>query len=172
MLVTSAVPGEGKTALATALGRLAACSGKRVLLIDCDLRHPQVGRSLGQTSEHGIVELWEGRATIEQAFHFDEPSGLMFLPATGSVPFPGVILGSDFLRQLVEQARQQFDLVLFDSPPVGIVSDAMAAVGAGRRDHHDGPLGEDTAFRGSGRREEARGAGSASAAQPCFRTST
>ena len=125
VLVTSAVPGEGKTALATALGRLAACSGKRVLLIDCDLRHPQVARSLGQTSEHGIVELWEGRATPEEAFHLDVPSGLMFLPASGSVRFPGVILGSDFLQQLVEQARQQFDLVIFDSPPVGIVSDAM-----------------------------------------------
>jgi capsular exopolysaccharide synthesis family protein len=126
VLVTSAVPGEGKTALAIALGRLAACSSKRVLLIDCDLRHPQVGRSLGQTSEHGIAELWEGRVTVDQAFHFDKPSGLVFLPAIGSVPFPGVILGSDFLHRLVQGARQRFDLVLLDSPPVGIVSDAMA----------------------------------------------
>jgi capsular exopolysaccharide synthesis family protein len=126
VLVTSAVPGEGKTALAIALGRLAACSSKRVLLIDCDLRHPRVGRSLGQTSEYGIAELWEGRATVDQAFHFDKASSLMFLPAIGSVPFPGVILGSDFLHRLVQGARQQFDLVLLDSPPVGIVSDAMA----------------------------------------------
>jgi capsular exopolysaccharide synthesis family protein len=125
VLVTSAVPGEGKTALATSLGRLTAYSGKRVLLIDCDLRHPEVGRSLGQASEHGIAELWEGRATIDQAFHLDELSGLVFLPASGSIPFPGVILGSDFLYQLIERARQQFDLVLIDSPPVGIVSDAM-----------------------------------------------
>ena len=125
VLVTSAIPGDGKTALAIALGRLAARSGKRALLIDCDLRHPQVGRSLGQASEHGVVELWEGRATVDQAFHFDEPSGLVFLPASSSILFPGVVLGSDFLHQLVEQARQQFDLVLLDSPPVGIVSDAM-----------------------------------------------
>jgi polysaccharide biosynthesis transport protein len=126
VLITSALAGEGKTSLATALGRLAACSGKHVLLIDCDLRHPAVGRSLDQVSTHGVAELWEGRATIEQAFCFDVPSGLMFLPASGSVPFPGVILSSDFLYQLIEQARERFDLILLDSPPVGIVSDAMA----------------------------------------------
>ena len=125
MLVTSAIPGEGKTALAIALGRLAACSGKSVLLIDCDLRHPMVGSSLGQTCEHGIVDLCEGRATINQVFQFDNSSGLVFIPSIGSNSSPGVILASAFFRQLVEQARQNFDLVLLDSPPIGIVSDAM-----------------------------------------------
>jgi len=125
LLVTSAVQGEGKTALAIALGRFAARSGKRVLLIDCDLRHPKVGASLDHMSENGIVELWTGRATLDQVSYLDKPSGLVFIPASGNIPAPSVVLSSPFLHRLVEQARQDFDLVLLDSPPIGIVSDAM-----------------------------------------------
>ena len=125
VLVTSAVQGEGKTALAVALGRFAASSGKRVLLIDCDLRHPNVGRSLGQVSKYGIVELWKDQATVSQVIQQDEPSGLVFFPASSSVPSPGSFLSSPFLNQLVHEARQHFDLVILDFPPVGIVSDAM-----------------------------------------------
>jgi len=125
MLVTSAVSGEGKTALAVALGRFAARNGKSVLLIDCDLRHPKVSSSLGQKSDHGLRELWEGRVTIHQALRLDEPSGLVFIPAAAGISSPGEILSSEFMYRLVEQARRTFDLVLLDSPPVGVVSDAM-----------------------------------------------
>jgi capsular exopolysaccharide synthesis family protein len=125
VLVTSAIPGEGKTSLAIALGRFAARNGKSVLLIDCDLRHPNVAKSLGQESEHGLAELWQGRITIHQALHLDESSGLLFIPTVQGLSSPGEILGSEFMHKLVDQARRNFDLVLLDSPPVGIVSDAM-----------------------------------------------
>jgi succinoglycan biosynthesis transport protein ExoP len=161
VLITSALAGEGKTSIATALGRLAACSGKHVLLIDCDLRHPAVGRSLDQSSTCGVAELWDGRATVEEAFRFDQPSGLVFLPASGSVAFPNVILSSDFLHQLIEEARQRFDLILLDSPPVGIVSDAMALSALADATIIDGALGQDAAGGGRGRRQETRGGGPA-----------
>jgi succinoglycan biosynthesis transport protein ExoP len=125
VLVTSAIPGEGKTALALALGRFASRNGKNVLLIDCDLRHPNVSNSLGQKSDHGLAELWEGRVTIHQAMHLDDPSGLLFIPAIAGFSSPGEILSSEFMRRLIEEARRTFDLVLLDSPPVGVVSDAM-----------------------------------------------
>jgi capsular exopolysaccharide synthesis family protein len=124
VLVTSAAAGEGKTALAIALGRLAACSRKRVLLIDGDMRRPSVSKSLGKQRESGLVELMEGKAGIDQVLVFDHVSGMAVLPVARAVPFPGEILSSNSLRRLLERARQEFDLVIVDSPPVGIVADA------------------------------------------------
>ena len=161
MLVTSAMPGEGKTALATSLGRLAACSGKSVLLIDCDLRHPQVARSLGQTSEHGIVELWEGRATVgpgvplrravrprvppcerQRSLPGRDPGFGLPAPA-GRAGAPAVRSGSSGFSARRDRLRRD------------------GALDAGRRHHHDGPLGEDAAVRGGGRGQEARDHGPA-----------
>ena len=124
VLVTSAIPGEGKTALAIALGRVAARSRRQVLLIDCDLRRPQVATSLGLPAQPGLMELMRGEARIDQVLAFDVASGMAVLPVGGSVPFPGEVLSSDFLRHLFEGARDEFDLVIVDSPPVGVVADA------------------------------------------------
>jgi succinoglycan biosynthesis transport protein ExoP len=125
VLITSAAPDEGKTTFAIALGRLAACTGGRVLLIDCDLRRPSIGRDLGRTGRYGLVELVDGRATIDEALCVDEWSGMEFLPAVGAVPFPAEIFNSEALRRLLVEVQDEFDMIILDSPPIGIVSDAL-----------------------------------------------
>ena len=125
ILVTSATPDEGKTSLAIALGRFAACSGRRALLIDCDLRRPTMARDLGQPNTPGLVELSDGSASIEQVLHFDKASGMAFLPASGAVSYPGDICSSAFLEALIRKAKTEFDMIVLDSPPVGIISDAL-----------------------------------------------
>jgi succinoglycan biosynthesis transport protein ExoP len=127
VLVTSAVPEEGKTSLALALGRLAARAGKRVLLIDCDLRHPCVGRYLGCTNRRGrgLVELLRGEVTLEEALRVDERSGMVFVPATPHCSLPVELLASESMRRLVREASKKFQLVILDSAPVIPVADGL-----------------------------------------------
>jgi capsular exopolysaccharide synthesis family protein len=127
ILVTSAVPEEGKTSLALALGRLAARAGKRVLLIDCDLRRPAVGRYLGCTSRRGrgLVELLRGEVTLEEVVRVDERSGMAFVPATPHCSLPVELLASESMRRLVKEASKKFQLVILDSAPVIPVADGL-----------------------------------------------
>jgi polysaccharide biosynthesis transport protein len=125
ILITSAVPDEGKSTVAIALGRLAACTGERVLLVDCDLRRPSIAGKLGHANKYGLVEFVDRRATIDEVLCVDEWSGMKFLPAIGTVPFPVEIFNSEALRTLLADVRDEFDMIILDSPPIGIVSDAL-----------------------------------------------
>lgn len=126
VLVTSAVPDEGKTALALTLGRLGASSGQRVLLIDCDLRAPSVASDLGTTCRRGLAELLMGKASIHDVVRIDEVSGLRFIPA-GRGSFDAIeLISSGRMASVIAAARQVSDTVILDSPPVTVVSDPLA----------------------------------------------
>jgi capsular exopolysaccharide synthesis family protein len=126
VLVTSAVPDEGKTALALTLGRTGAASGQRVLLIDCDLRAPSVATDLGTTCGKGLAELLTNEATINEVVCIDPSSGLRFIPA-GRGSFDAIeLLGSGRMQSIIAAARQVSDTVILDSPPVTLVSDPLA----------------------------------------------
>lgn len=130
LLVTSSVPQEGKTVLATSLARALALSGKRVLLLDFDWRQPSVGRLLGAPLTHVVPDgslgamlpdIYEsGGAPVLR----DEMSTLDFVPAGvvhGDVPSK---LSSVETRRLLDRARAQYDVVVIDSAPLLAVSDA------------------------------------------------
>jgi succinoglycan biosynthesis transport protein ExoP len=126
VLVTSAVPDEGKTALALTLGRVGAASGERVLLIDCDLRLPSVATDLGTTCGNGLTELLTGEATISEVVRIDAVSGLRFIPA-GCGSFDAIeLLSSGRMHSIIAAACQVSDTVILDSPPVMLVSDPLA----------------------------------------------
>jgi polysaccharide biosynthesis transport protein len=126
VLVTSAVPDEGKTALALTLGRIGAASGQRVVLIDCDLRAPSVATDLGTTCDKGLTELLTGEATLDEVVRIDQSSGLRFIPA-GRGSFDAIeLLGSGRMQNVIAAARQVSDTVILDSPPVTLVSDPLA----------------------------------------------
>jgi len=126
VLVTSAVPDEGKTALALTLGRLGAASGQRSLLIDCDLRAPSVASDLGTTCRKGLTELLMGEATINEVVRIDDISGLRFIPA-GRGSFDAIeLLSSGRMETVLAAARQVSDTIILDSPPVAVVSDPLA----------------------------------------------
>src|SRR3546814_9730307 len=77
VLVTSSTVGEGKTATSVSLARVAAKSGKKVVLIDCDLRRPKVHTNLDMAESPGLVEVLAGEATLDQALRRDEASGAL-----------------------------------------------------------------------------------------------
>jgi polysaccharide biosynthesis transport protein len=128
LLVTSTLPGEGKTTLAVSLAALAGRSG-RALLIDLDLRQPNVHRVLGHEAGAGLVEhVMEGRPLAE-VLRRDEATGIDFLPVGAPTLDPSELIESQRMRQLLETGRAQYDLVVIDCAPVGIITDARIAAG-------------------------------------------
>jgi succinoglycan biosynthesis transport protein ExoP len=129
LMVTSALPGEGKTSLAVSLARLAAASGRSTLLVECDLRRPAVNHALGVVAPAGLTDVLEGRRSLQEATYEDAVSGMQVIPSGGRVNFPAELLGSEAMRSLVSASRDRFDLVILDTPPVGIVADALVLSG-------------------------------------------
>jgi capsular exopolysaccharide synthesis family protein len=126
VLITSALPGEGKTALACTLARVLARAGSRVLLIDADLRYPRVAESLKLPPVPGLGDLLTRQTTLTAALQRDPPpelgGRLTVLPA-GRAGDPGRLLDSEALGALIAELRPQYDLVLVDAPPVLAVAD-------------------------------------------------
>ena len=125
VLITSAIPGEGKTSTTLALGCLAAKSGQKVVVVDCDFRHPSVHEDLGYPNGAGLADYLVGRASLNDVLEIEPRYGLRFITAGTSVPNPPDLLGSPKMRDLVQKLSEMFDLVLLDTPPLLIVSDSL-----------------------------------------------
>lgn len=122
VLLTSSVPQEGKSTLATSLAFSAAKAGLRTLLIDGDLRHPTVTKFFELEKAAGLVDLLTGTVAAEACFQTRE--GVSVLPAGSKSQNPPDLLGSARMKSLVEQLRGVFDYIVIDTPPVGPVIDA------------------------------------------------
>ena len=124
-VVTSAMPGEGKTTTSINLAMAMADAGTRVLLVDGDLRHPSVGSTLGLEDAAGLTTVLLGRATLDEMVQQVGDTPLFVLPAGEVPPNPSELLGSDAMSELFERMTAQFDFILIDSPPVLPVTDAL-----------------------------------------------
>ncbi len=123
LLVSSAVPDEGKTLVATNLAISMAQSGRSVLLIDADMRNPNVADLLGLENSVGLVTVLVGRATLQEAIQ-DHPSGVSFLGTGPKPPNPAEVLETQAMRDLLTMVRKEFDTVIIDAPPMLPVADA------------------------------------------------
>jgi protein-tyrosine kinase len=128
LLITSSVPGEGKTFIACCLaGILAQEPGKRVLLINADLRRPRTALNLGlqrETELLGLSHLLQQTGTLEEALLKSTGIELYFLPS-GRVPEnPSELLASDNLERILQASSELFDWVVIDSPPVLNIADS------------------------------------------------
>lgn len=131
MLVTSSLPGEGKTTLAVNLALALAKKGSRVILMDCDLRNPSVHKQLGvpeRLIKAGMSEYLSGRVEMDGlGFTVSNLNNLVVIPSGQSVKNASELLGKDRLRVLIEAMREQADFVIMDSPPCAILADASVA---------------------------------------------
>jgi capsular exopolysaccharide synthesis family protein len=125
VLVTSTVPMEGKTTTALNLAVAAALSGRRVVLLDSDLRHPVIHRLLGMNGAKGITDVLVGEAELPEVLQAVRDTGLRFISSGTRAPNPTDLLDSAGMRNLVEELRKQADLVIFDSPPMLSVADSL-----------------------------------------------
>ncbi len=124
IMFTSSLPEEGKSAVALSLARLMARTGYKVLIIDCDNRHPKVHGSLKLAGNPGLVDLLVNNADLRKVIQRDEDSGAHVIAAGKTVPCPAELLGSRLMKALLDKCAEHYDLVILDSPPVLAVSDA------------------------------------------------
>jgi capsular exopolysaccharide synthesis family protein len=127
LLVISPLKGDGKTSVATNLAVAFARAGKQVILVDGDLRSPQVATRMGTPPMPGLSEVISGSSEIEEALTEIEPFGsyLRVLPGGSIPPNPSEMLGSARMSTILAELSEMSDLVLIDSAPVLVVSDAF-----------------------------------------------
>lgn len=132
ILVTSTIPGEGKTLISSNLAGGFARHGKRVLLIDCDLRRPMLHRHFGKENDQGIIAWYEGGASTDGQLTSYPALGIIpisdnlyLLRSGGRSKTPTEILESNAFGELLEKLKREFDLIVVDSPPLGAVTDSL-----------------------------------------------
>lgn len=123
--VTSALPNEGKSTVATNLARLIAMSGGRVALLDCDLRNPSLTRALAPQAKAGILEIMAGSAATRSVFCNDAATSMVFVPAVINTRLAHTsdIFASERAKALFEALRKEFDYVIADLSPMAPVVD-------------------------------------------------
>lgn len=124
LLVTSTGPEEGKSTVSSNLGITLASSARRTVIVDSDFRKPRMHKIFDLKNVKGMVELLVGEAEIEDVVQPTFIENLFVIPRGSLPPNPAELLDSDSLKEVVSKLREQFDFVIFDSPPVGTVIDA------------------------------------------------
>lgn len=125
VVVSSAVPREGKSSVSLSLACSAAKAGQRAIIVDCDLRSPSVHEYLGLPNERGLTDYLLGEVTLDDVLEFDTKSGVHILTAGAHAPNPADMLGSMHMTSLIHQFTRNYDLVVLDSPPLLAVSDTL-----------------------------------------------
>jgi capsular exopolysaccharide synthesis family protein len=125
ILVTSSVQGEGKSTVSVNLASALAETGKRVLIVDCDLRRPNVHRFFNKSAKPGIMQiLFEDKEYQYKEFvQKTVVPGLYMIPSGGVAPNPRAITSSDKFRDLIMKLKDMVDFVILDTPPYGVISD-------------------------------------------------
>ena len=125
VLVTSALPGEGKTTLSASLARMVSrMINKNVILVDCDLRRPQMHTKFGLPQKPGLVEYLAGEASLNDVLRRDRASNALVLVAGRATTNSMDLLSSDQFKDLLAKLGNAADLVVLDSSPVMAVSDS------------------------------------------------
>lgn len=124
LVITSANPREGKTTVTANIAISLAQSGKRVLLVDTDLRRPRVHRAFGVSSSRGVTSVIVGEARLRDVIQSTDIPNLDVLACGPIPPNPSELLHSQRFGELVREALEQYDRIIFDSPPLGAVTDA------------------------------------------------
>ena len=122
--VTSGRSGEGKTSTVANLAVVMAQLGRKVLLIDADLRKPRQHRLFGVSNRSGLVNCLTGTGELDDTIRETKVAGLSVLPAGTTPPNPSELLASQRMKSLLAEVGRRFDLVLLDTPPLLAVTDA------------------------------------------------
>lgn len=127
LMITSSIPGEGKTTISTNLAITLARQGKRVVLVDCDLRNPSVAENMGEENEHlGIGAVLRKEVSgLDVLQEIDVNGGKMFVLYGGEADAQTVkMLGTDLMGEVIEELEKHADIVVLDAAPSGLLADA------------------------------------------------
>lgn len=129
IVITSPGPGEGKSTTCANLGVVLAQAGKRTLVVDCDLRKPRMHQLFGVRNLEGMVNVLVGERSLDEVARDAAVPELKVVTSGPIPPNPSELLGSRRFSELLDRARQDFDYLLLDTPPVEAVSDATILAG-------------------------------------------
>lgn len=125
MAITSTISGEGKTFCTLNLGGIIAMSGKKVVILDLDMRKPKIHKGFGVSNHHGMSTILIDKDKVGDCIHHSELENLDFITSGPIPPNPSELIISGKLDEVVEDLKKDYDLVILDNPPIGLVSDAM-----------------------------------------------
>lgn len=128
ILVTSTIPSEGKSFIVTNLALIHAAHGERVIVVDGDLRMPNVAKSLGLDNTKGVLTVASGKHKLDEAIVRSVENNFDVLPAGGNTNNPSKILCSEDFDAVLQELRRRYDRVFVDSPPLAPVSDTLNIV--------------------------------------------
>ncbi|PGT51028.1 capsular biosynthesis protein [Priestia megaterium] len=125
LVLTSSGPAEGKSTTATNLATVYAQQGLKVLLIDADLRKPTAHYTFRLENHAGLTNVLTRQSTLGQAVQETEVQDLYILTSGPIPPNPSELLSSNQMEEILKEMKQQFDIVIFDTPPILAVADAQ-----------------------------------------------
>lgn len=123
--ISSSISGEGKTFVALNLAGIIALSGKKVVILDLDLRKPKVHLGLNVANTHGMSNLIVGQTTLDECVRKSAIENLDFISAGPIPPNPSELILSSNFQTILEELKQRYDIVVIDNPPVGLVADGV-----------------------------------------------
>jgi capsular exopolysaccharide synthesis family protein len=123
--ISSTISGEGKTFVAINIAGIFAFTGKKVVLIDLDLRKPKIHKGFGVKNDIGMSNLLTGEYKLDDCLNDTTIEGLKFITAGPTPPNPSELILSDKLKQIIIELKQKFDYVVIDNAPVGLVTDGL-----------------------------------------------
>ncbi|PJB15726.1 MAG: hypothetical protein CO118_02405 [Flavobacteriales bacterium CG_4_9_14_3_um_filter_32_8] len=125
MAITSTISGEGKTFCAINLSGIIAMSGKKVIILDLDMRKPKIHLGFGVKNDKGMSTILIDKDQIKECIHHSELTNLDFITSGPIPPNPSELIISGKLDEVIAELKKEYDLVVLDNPPIGLVSDAM-----------------------------------------------
>lgn len=130
VLVTSAISGEGKTFVSTNLAMTYALTGKKVVVVGFDIRRPVLAHKFGLNNSQGVTTFLSGQINdIKSLIHqSSESENLFIIPAGPVPPNPNELLLSENMKRLMDQLRNDFDVVILDTAPIGVISDTFIII--------------------------------------------
>ncbi|NND94092.1 MAG: polysaccharide biosynthesis tyrosine autokinase [Flavobacteriales bacterium] len=126
--VTSTISSEGKTFIAINLAGILAFSGKRVLLLDLDMRKPKIHKGFGVDNERGMSTLLIHKHSLEQCVRKSDEKNLDFITAGPIPPNPSELIISPAMSDILAEVKTMYDIIVIDNPPVGLVTDGISTI--------------------------------------------
>ena len=126
--ITSTISGEGKTFVALNLAGIIAFSGKKVVLLDLDMRKPKIHKGFGVGNERGMSTLLIGKDIVENCVRKSKIENLEFITAGPIPPNPSELIINGRFKEVIEELKQKYDTIVIDNPPVGLVTDGVPVI--------------------------------------------